>query len=59
MSNNSLSFAEMKKIANEIFLEEEKRTGIKLKVYPLTFIEYYNDFIFKGKFNLIKKVSIQ
>ena len=44
MSNNSLSFAEMKEIANEIFLEEEKRTGIKLKVYPLTFIEYYNEF---------------
>ena len=57
MSNNSLSFVEMKEIANEIFLEEEKRTGIKLKVYPLTFIEYYNEFIFKGKFSLTKKSS--
>ena len=59
MNDNKLSIREMKEITNKIILEEEERTGIKLQVFPLTFIEYYNDFIFKGKFNLIKKVSIQ
>ena len=55
MKSSKIDVLELKKVAYEIVREEEERTGIKLKMYPVTFIEYYSDYIFKGKFNLIKK----
>ena len=57
MNNNKLSIEEMKMISHEIIDEEVKRTGINNNVFPLTFIEYYNNYIFKGKFSLIKKAT--
>lgn len=47
MSLEDLSLNEMKKISHQIIESEEKKYNISIKVFPLTFIEYYNNYIFK------------
>ena len=58
MSLEDLSLNEMKKISHQIIESEEKKYNISIKVFPLTFIEYYNDYIFKKKFSLTKKIAL-
>lgn len=58
MALEDLSLNEMKKISHQIIESEEKKYNISIKVFPLTFIEYYNDYIFKKKFSLTKKFAL-
>lgn len=51
-----LSMEDMKKISHEI-IEELGQPSIELNVFPLTFVEYYNDYVFNKKYNLIKMAS--
>ncbi len=51
---NELSIEEMKKISRQIIESEEKEYNISIKVFPLTFIEYYKDYVFTKKFNLVR-----
>ena len=52
-----LSIEEMKRISHEIIEKELKQFGIELNVFPLTFVEYYNDYVFNKKNSLIKMAS--
>lgn len=54
-SDTILSMEDMKKISHEIIEEELGQPSIELNVFPLTFVEYYNDYVFNKKYNLIKK----
>jgi len=47
-----LTIKEMKKIAHEILEEETKKSNIKINMFPITFIEYYNSYVFKEKCKL-------
>ena len=58
MAVENLSLNEMKKISHQIIESEEKKYNINIKVFPLTFIEYYNDYIFQKKFSLAKKFAL-
>lgn len=49
-----LSIEDMKKNSHEIIEEELRQYGIKLNIFPLTFIEYYKDYVFNKRYNLIK-----
>ena len=37
----------MKKISHQIIDSEEKKYNIEIKVFPLSFIEYYRDILYK------------
>ena len=52
--NWQLDTQQMKKIAQEIFEEESQKYGLDDSFFPLTFIEYYSNFIKTGNFNLIR-----
>lgn len=52
-----LSIEDMKKIAHEIIDEEMEKEGIELNVFPLTFVEYYDNYIFSKNFNLIEMAA--
>ena len=49
---DNLGLDEMKKIAHQIIQSEEEKYNIKIKTFPITFIEYYKDYVFQKKFNL-------
>lgn len=53
-----LSMEDIKRISHEIIEEELGQAGIKLNVFPLTFVEYYSSYVFNKKTNLIKKMSL-
>lgn len=50
----NLDVNEMKKIAHEIIEEESKEYNFKINCFPLTFLEYYNNYISGKKFKLLK-----
>lgn len=52
-----LSMKDMKRITHEIIEEELGKTDIKVNVFPLTFVEYYNDYVFNKNNNFIKMLS--
>ena len=54
---SDISIKEMKKIVYDVVLEELSNSDLKFNIFPITFVEYYNDYIFKGKFSLIRKFS--
>lgn len=49
-----LTIDDMKKISHEIIDGELEQNGITHDVFPLTFVEYYGDYIFNKKFRLTK-----
>ena len=53
-TDTMLSMEDMKRISHEIIEEELGQAGIELNVFPLTFVEYYNSYVFNKKTNLIK-----
>ena len=55
---DNLGLDEMKKIAHQIIQSEEEKYNIKIKTFPITFIEYYKDYEKNEKFSLIKKVNL-
>lgn len=54
--NEELSIDEMKKISYEIITEELKKADIKENIYPVTFIEYYKDYVFKKPLRLYPEI---
>lgn len=50
----NLDVNEMKKIAHEIIEEESKKYNFKINCLPLTFLEYYNNYISGKKFKLFR-----
>lgn len=50
----NLSVKELKRLANEIVNEESRKYNLNVNVFPVTFIEYYTDYIFDDKFSLKK-----
>ena len=53
--DNNLSISEIKKIAHVIIDEEVKKYNIKLKVFPVTFVDFYKDYVSKRKYKLSRK----
>ena len=43
----NLSVKELKRLANEIVNEESRKYNLNVNVFPVTFIEYYTDYIFR------------
>ncbi len=54
---DKLTIKELKQIVNEILDDEAKTNNLKVNAFPVTFIEYYTDFLFKGKFSLQRVVN--
>lgn len=54
---NKLSIEEMKKIAHEICEEEKRQYNIEDNIFPITLIEYYNDYVFSQKSKLTEKIT--
>lgn len=54
-----LSIKDMKRISHEIIHEKLEQAGIELKVFPLTFVEYYNNYVFSQKNALSERLPIQ
>ena len=52
MKENKYSVKELKKITNQIVEEQKQEHGIEVNAFPVTLIEYYTDYVFKGKFSL-------
>lgn len=50
----NLSVKELKRLANEIVNEESRKYNLNVNAFPVTFIEYYTDYIFDDKFSLKK-----
>ena len=53
-SNNRLDTKHLKQIVNEIVTEEQEKNSLNVNVFPVTFIEYYTEYLFKKKFSLKK-----
>ena len=57
-TDTMLSMEDMKRISHEIIEEELGQAGIEVNVFPLTFVEYYNSYVFNKKTNLINKMLL-
>ena len=57
MKRKNLEIKEMKQLAKQIIQEELKDKNIICDVFPLTFLEYYCDFLPHQKYHLMKSVS--
>lgn len=56
---HNLSVEEMKKIAHQIIEEEARQSNTKINIiFPLTIIEYYNEYVFKQKCKLTSIPSL-
>lgn len=52
MGKSKYNVKELKRITNKIVEEQKDIHGIDVNAFPVTFIEYYTDYVFKGKFSL-------
>lgn len=57
MVKDNLSISEMKKIAHDIIDDECVVNGLDMKVFPVTFVEYYNEYLSDKTFRLFKAVE--
>lgn len=58
MLKSNYKIKKLKEIANEIVEEEKLNNNIDTNLYPVTFIEYYNQYVLKKTINLVKKASL-
>ena len=56
MEDGKLSISDMKKIVYDVVNEELGKSDLDFSVFPVTFIEYYSDYVFKKKFSLINQI---
>lgn len=47
----------IRNICNDVIDLENKKYNLNINIYPVTFIEYFNNYLLKEKVSLVKKVS--
>ena len=57
MKNEKLSILDMKKIVYDVVNEELDGSDLDFNIFPVTFIEYYSDYVFGKKFSLINQLT--